>query len=91
MVALGLGLSIKFIDEDGKEFYIKISNWKFIWIGKILYFQWICSLCFEKEYESNAKEGIKIDSLKFVDDKMKKNFSKYTIISNKSRNILLLI
>lgn len=34
---------------------------------------------FLKEYESNGKkEGIKkIDSLRFADDKMKKEFSKY--------------
>lgn len=75
---LGLGLSIKFLGDDGKEFILKYQIEKLFELGKYYIANEYVVWCFEKEYENNAKEGIrKIDSLRFADDKMKKEFSKY--------------
>lgn len=75
---LGQGLSIKFKTKDSKEFLVKYQIVKDFELGKVYITNDFVVWCFLPEYKKNAQEGLeRIRKLKFADDKMKKEFSKY--------------
>lgn len=75
---LGKGLSIKFKSNDGKEYLFKYQKEKNFELGKVYITGEYVAWCFFKEYKKNAQDGLKIiKELKFADEKMKKEFSKY--------------
>ena len=82
---LGHGLSIKFISKDGKEFLLKYQKEKEFELGKFYISNENIVWCFLPEYKKEAEDSLLIfKSLKFADEKMKKEFAKYVpkIIKN---------
>lgn len=78
---LGKGLAIKFQAKNGKEFLFKYQIEKQFELGKVYITNEYVAWCFLPEYKKNAQEGLeKIKKIKFADDKMKKEFSKYVPI-----------
>lgn len=75
---LGKELSVKFVSKEGKEdnyFYKKEKSFE---LGKFYIGESYVIWCFLPEYKKNAEEGLKtIKNLKFADDKMKREFTKY--------------
>lgn len=75
---LGKGLVVKFQTKNGKEFLFKYQKEKDFELGKVYITNEYVAWCFLPEYKTNAQEGLeKIKKLKFADDKMKSEFSKY--------------
>lgn len=75
---LGKGLSIKFKTKTGKEYLFKYQKERDFELGKYYITNEYVAWCFFPEYKKNAQEGLdRIKKLKFADDKMRKEFSKY--------------
>lgn len=75
---LGKGLTVSFKTKDDKQFIFKYQRERDFELGKCYITNEYVAWCFLPEYKKNAQEGLeRIKRLKFADDKMKKEFSKY--------------